>query len=1039
MAYAPVTCLIETLEHLLRFPYLVITIKELQIEGCLSGGTAADYPITDDVLKKFMKNTETMLNISCTELSYGDIYHFMYPGIIRKVNNRFARTFGDRLYLELCSDCYDVVDYACFVPNLLFSCFKSEYGIRKIKYYFCERAAKIVVLCNSLESLLYSLKDFANKCNDYEEKLKYLEGLVIDVAYRTEDYIEELLFDSEIELKMMNFVNRVCNVDRRSLIGSVDIEKDVKNIVSKKNGVYNYLQRTIKEVDSICKKVRSTRVELKIPVTENLQMEKIQVKQPVTENLQILDNSIDDSSRHISSWKTEVVGLDDDLLSLLDRLTMVPSGLERLAIVGMGGIGKTTLARRLFEDPLITYHFYVRAWVTVSQVHRVRDMLLGLLNCLTQVREERYMKSNEQLAEDLYRSLKGKRYLVVMDDLWDTKAWDDVKRCFPDDKNGSRIVLTTRLTKVANYVNSKWSPHCMTLLDVEHSWKLLHEKVLGKEGCPLELVEIGKRIARKCQGLPLAIVVVAGLLSRIKKTSDCWNGIANSISAFLDTDPEQCMKVLALSYNHLPNCQKACFLYMGAFPEDCEIEAQKLINLWVAEGFLEKKQAEYTDEGDYRPFSERKPVILEQLAEDYLEDLIGRSLVLVGKRSFSGKIKTCHIHDVLRDFCLKEAHTERFMHVLKRDAEGLPADINNQRRLSFQSDFSSDFDSVPSMPLVRSFMCFTLCSGFVPDILFSHFGFKLLRVLDVIFLRFEHFPVEITKLVRLRYLALTATFELPESLSKLRNLQTLIIHGPWIYRESGVVPTLLLEYWNMPWLRHLSTSVVCYLIDPFVIEKDIRCPLAPKHLQNLSTIAFANCTKEIFSIMPRLKKLGICETKEDYSSDESSKCLSNLVYLHQLQELKCSFYRQSTKARKINGLDAFPSNLRKLTLSWSYIPWESMIIIARLPNLEVLKLKNYAFQGPEWEPFGEGFHQLKHLLIENNDLVHWKATSSNFPRLQHLALRSCKLLEEIPFGVGEIPTLLLIKLHYCSKSAEISAKEIQEQIEGVDVDIRSNA
>ncbi|KAL3510641.1 hypothetical protein ACH5RR_030042 [Cinchona calisaya] len=205
--------------------------------------------------------------------------------------------------------------------------------------------------------------------NDYHEKLKYLEGLVIDVAYRTKDFIEELLFDSEMELKMMKIFNRVSNVDRRTLIGSVDFQKDDRNIVSKKN-----------------------------------------------------DNAIDESSRHISSWKTEVIDHDDDLLSVLDRLTMVPFGLNRVAFVGMGGI----------------------------------------------VRDEMYKKSSKQLPEDLYRSLKGKR---------------------------------------------------------------------------------------------------------IKKTNDRWNGITDSISAFLDTDPEQCMKVLALSYNNLPNLQKACFLYVGTFPEDCEIEA----------------------------------------------------------------------------------------------------------------------------------------------------------------------------------------------------------------------------------------------------------------------------------------------------------------------------------------------------------------------------------------------------------------------------------------------------------------------------------
>ncbi|KAL3501837.1 hypothetical protein ACH5RR_036286 [Cinchona calisaya] len=1018
MAYAAVTCLIKTLEHLLRFPLLVIKIKDLQMNFPMSRGT--DIP-TDFLLEEFLRITPLMLSVS---YKWSGIDDFMNPGKMKKLHNRIRRAFG----------CPVKWDSFC-KPFIYGHGGVSICASRKAKYFFCEKAAKMVVLCDHLRLLRDSLGDSANMCND-REMLKYLEGLIIDVSYTSEDFIEELLFDSSIELEMMNFVNSVSNVDPRYLLGRVKFETDVRNIVDQRSGLYHSLQETLEKVDSIRRELRKIHA-AKQTITGNLEFGDVSFKdsEPVTENLQLGDASVKESTRCTPSWKTEVIGLDDDLLSILDRLTMVPSGLERMAIVGMGGIGKTTLARRVFDEPLIGYHFYVRAWVTVSQGCRVRDLLLGLLDCPTQATDERYKKSNEQLAEDLYRSLKGKRYLIVMDDLWDTKAWDDVKRCFPDDKNGSRILVTTRLMKVADYVKPKVPPHCMNLLDVDHSWKLLHEKVFGKEDCPPELVDIGKRIARKCRGLPLAIVVLAGLLSRVRRTSDCWNGIADSVSSVVNTDPEQCMKILSLSYNHLPHYQRACFLYMGAFPEDCEIEAQKLINLWVAEGFLDTKKAIGIDEGKYL-FLSSTGTSVEHLAEYYLEDLIARSLVLVGKRSFSGKIKTCRIHDLLRDLCLKEAQTKRFMHVLKRGTEGLPTDMNNQRRLCFHSDFSNDFLSVPKMPLVRSFLCFTLGSGFVPDIMFFHLGFKLLRVLDVISLHFEHFPVQIITLVHLRYLALTATFELPVSLSKLRNLRTLIIHGPWISTEYGEVPTLLLEYWNMPWLRHLRTSVACYLSNPFITKMDLRCPLSPKNLQSLSTITFTNCTKEVFAIMPCLKKLGICETEEDYSSDESSKCLSNLVYLQQLQALKCSFYEQTTKARI--SLHTFPSNLRKLTLSWSYMPWESMITIAKLPFLEVLKLKNYAFQGTEWEPSEEGFRYLKQLLIENTDLVHWKASSFHFPRLQHLILKSCKLLEEIPFGVGEIATLQLIELHSCSESAEISTTAIKEIIEGLDIHLRSN-
>lgn len=238
---------------------------------------------------------------------------------------------------------------------------------KKNKYLFLKGATRILVLCRDLRLLRDSLEDSVNKCND-RQKFRTLESRIIDLAYRSEDAIEEFLMDSEIEVKMMNFVNHVFNVDPTSLITRVDFERDVRGIIDKKNSVHNCLQLTLKEVDFIKKKMR-----------------KIHVEQPVTGNLQLGNASTNDLSHHTSSWETEVIGLDDDLLSHIDRLTLAPPNLERVAIVGMGGIGKTTLASRVYKDPKIAYHFHVRAWVTVSQVHRMRDVLLGLLNCLSPV------------------------------------------------------------------------------------------------------------------------------------------------------------------------------------------------------------------------------------------------------------------------------------------------------------------------------------------------------------------------------------------------------------------------------------------------------------------------------------------------------------------------------------------------------------------------------------------------------------------------------------------------------------------------------
>uniref|UniRef100_A0A1S3XLW2 Probable disease resistance protein At1g58390 n=2 Tax=Nicotiana TaxID=4085 RepID=A0A1S3XLW2_TOBAC len=172
------------------------------------------------------------------------------------------------------------------------------------------------------------------------------------------------------------------------------------------------------------------------------------------------------------------------------------------------------------------------------------------------------------------------------------------------------------------------------------SWKILRDKVFGLErDHPHELEETGKKIVEKCQGLPLTISVISGHLSKMARTLESWKDVPRTLGEIIASHPNKCLGVLALSYHHLPNRLKPCFLSMGSFPEDFEAETCKLIQLWIAEGFIRTS-------GSVKS--------LEEVAEIYLDELISRNLIMARKRRFNGEIKTCEMHDLLREFCLTE-------------------------------------------------------------------------------------------------------------------------------------------------------------------------------------------------------------------------------------------------------------------------------------------------------------------------------------------------------------------------------------------------
>ncbi|KAL0451270.1 UNVERIFIED_CONTAM: protein NEDD1 [Sesamum latifolium] len=228
-------------------------------------------------------------------------------------------------------------------------------------------------------------------------------------------------------------------------------------------------------------------------------------------------------------WEEHYGGFVDEMLQIKDRLTGEPSyKLDVVSVVGMGGSGKTTLARSIYNDAFIVYHFYTRAWVTISQEYHVCEILLDLLMSMKKLTG----KKCEELAEYLYKSLKVAGILLF----WPTcgyRVWNEIKLLFPDDGNGSRIILTSRISDVALYASSNSPPYNVRFLHNNESWDLLKEKVFQAENCPTELEGLGIKIALSCRGLPLAIPLVGGLLSKVQRAQNHWRNVAENVQSII--------------------------------------------------------------------------------------------------------------------------------------------------------------------------------------------------------------------------------------------------------------------------------------------------------------------------------------------------------------------------------------------------------------------------------------------------------------------------------------------------------------------------
>ncbi|TVU43470.1 hypothetical protein EJB05_09945, partial [Eragrostis curvula] len=490
-----------------------------------------------------------------------------------------------------------------------------------------------------------------------------------------------------------------------------------------------------------------------------------------------------------------LVGIDNPKEELIKWVLDENQKLKVVSIVGTGGLGKTTLANEVYHESGV--QFNCKAFVPVSRTPDMTRILNGMLSQL-QRDPISHAYDVQYLIDSLRKHLHDKRYLIIVDDLWDVPPWDTIKCAFPANNQQSRVIITTRRVDVAracctdhryiHYLQPLSDTNSRTLFfkrisvseDDSHSFHI-SEAVLGE-------------ILKKCGGLPLAIITISSILAcqQPGRQKEQWECIQNSLAIQSATNPilEQMVQILDLSYKSLPHHLKSCFLYLGKFPEDYQIRKDDLIRQWVAECFVTSSPGR--DVWD--------------IAEGYFNALVNRSMIQPVYPEFGTEVLYCKVHDMMLDLILRRCGEDNFL-VALRDPQEVAEVKYKVRRLSFDMSGPKDVTmTVATTSLLSQVRSLAMFGGanWIPSLL----EFKFLRVLRIESHKHIH-KIDLTCIIhlsQLRYLNIVARnvsngqiIQLPNQMRRLQHLETFELLA-----YSCIDVSIPSDIVDLPHLSHLA-------------------------------------------------------------------------------------------------------------------------------------------------------------------------------------------------------------------------------------------
>lgn len=708
----------------------------------------------------------------------------------------------------------------------------------------------------------------------------------------------------------------------------------------------------------------------------------------------------------------EIVGFEEAEKQLSEQFLERDSRLLAISIVGPGGSGKTSLLKNVYKSKKVQGFFDCHAWIDVSGPFELDKLLLNMLRKL-----EPELEDTNDLTDKLELVLRDKRFVVVLDNIGSKEDFACIARVLPNGLPGSKVIITSRNSDVgSNSVSSKYTHDLKGGIPWESAWYLLCKKVFqnSKGNCPPDLEEWAQYILKRCEGLPLAVSAVGNLLAITKpQTPLAWKNFHDS----LGSDLPIISRSWELSYRDLSSNLKTCFLYFGMFPEDYSISRERLIRLWVAEGFV-------------KPHTVKR---IEAVAESYLNELVGRNLVMVSAREIDGRVKRCRVLNLVRDYIIPKA--KHFITVLEANSvDNILADTSGKeiRRLSVQCNINllrgRDLRRVRTLLVFGAFDGQTVTNSELHEVLKAC---KLLRVLDLQGAsNLEYFPKYVKRLTLLRYLSLRETQikTVPRSIKNLGFLESLDL------KQTQVtdLPKQIDKLYNLRHLLAYRHDIKNYVTFGAVqgVEVSAGNVGALARIQKLSLIKVKKNRNIIKALgeLKSLKRLGLIDLKRE-DGGELCSTVKKMVNLS-------TFDVQSTSEDEILDLDQMQSSpgpplylqhlylkgrlegvpkwvpklrsLSKVGLKWSKLkPTKNPLKdLEALPSLMELELADY-YTGKELIFKSETFQKLMILSIDKFDKLNFmKVESKAMPMLKKLTMSRCRNLKLLPvFCPGDLKSL----------------------------------